>query len=346
MSDVFISYSHRDGEYAHRLADELRNHGVDAWIDERIDYGEQWPRVIQENLTASRIFLLVMSTDAYHSMWVQNEVSFAQANGKPIFPLLLDGEVWLSMASMQYVDVRSGKMPPERFFTELRTDLGQPAPPGPKRREAISRKSVGTKNKRWLYIVIPVLVCLVAVCAVSPYARDWLSQNDIQSPFLPEKATAAPARPTRTPAPAQPRSTDVPEPVTPTDEPPPPSVEMAEKYGLDPNGLGVMGIWIGLGLPFDMDTLTQIHDDTSDLFLENEGLLVPMNGARLSGYGHPKIPFIEMCLEILNGNEAPAAVLQTDLFYCFQTNTGRFGFVLPREIDITSGIVADVYVFP
>jgi len=346
MSDVFISYSHKDGEYAHRLADELRKHWIDVWIDERIDYGEQWPRVIQENLTACRIFLLIMSTDAFNSMWVQNEVSFAQANNKPIFPLLLEGQVWLSMASMQYVDVRNGKMPPERFFSELLLDLNQPVPVSLKKREVRSRTPAGTKRKRWLYTAIPILLCAGVICALSPLAWNWLSQEypNIAQPTV--KKTSVPMiRPSNTPKPAQPRVTDNPEPVAPFYEPSPTSV-LSELYGVDPNGQGVSGLWIGLGMPFDMDTLTQIHDDSSDLFLEYECVLVPMNGARVSSYGHPKPLFLEQCLEAIAGNEAPAAVLEIGLFYCFQTNTGRYGFIMPREIDLENGVLADVYVFP
>ena len=38
MAHVFISYSHKDKEYARKLADELKRRGIDAWIDDRIDY--------------------------------------------------------------------------------------------------------------------------------------------------------------------------------------------------------------------------------------------------------------------------------------------------------------------
>ena len=39
MPEVFVSYSHKDSEYAQRLADELRRYAIDVWIDDRIDYG-------------------------------------------------------------------------------------------------------------------------------------------------------------------------------------------------------------------------------------------------------------------------------------------------------------------
>ena len=56
MAHVFISYSHKDKEYARKLADELKRWGIDAWIDDRIDYGTTWPHVIQENINACRFY--------------------------------------------------------------------------------------------------------------------------------------------------------------------------------------------------------------------------------------------------------------------------------------------------
>ena len=124
MAHVFISYSHKDTEYAHKLAEELKRWGIEAWIDDdRIDYGSQWPRVIQESLDACPGFIVIMSPNSYNSDWVQNEVSYAQANRKVMFPILLSGKAWVSFAAKQYADVRSGVMPPDKYFETIRKQL-------------------------------------------------------------------------------------------------------------------------------------------------------------------------------------------------------------------------------
>jgi hypothetical protein len=46
MGHIFISYSHKDKAYVHRLAEALQNENFDVWIDDRIDYGTRWPLVI------------------------------------------------------------------------------------------------------------------------------------------------------------------------------------------------------------------------------------------------------------------------------------------------------------
>jgi len=122
-SDVFISYSHKDKEYAHILAKEFEHNTIITWIDDRIDYGTTWPRVVQDNLNACPIFVVIMSQNAYQSTWVQNEVMYAQMKRKRIFPLLLEGETWLSLASTQHIDVKDKKMPSQRFFDTIKKAL-------------------------------------------------------------------------------------------------------------------------------------------------------------------------------------------------------------------------------
>jgi formylglycine-generating enzyme required for sulfatase activity len=119
MSHIFISYSHLDKAYAHKLHRYLLEQGFDAWIDDRIDYGSRWPREIEKRLNESLAFILIMSPNSYESEWVQNELSLARQLHKPIFPLLLKGDVWWHLQTTQYVDVKDGKLPPTRFFVQL-----------------------------------------------------------------------------------------------------------------------------------------------------------------------------------------------------------------------------------
>jgi hypothetical protein len=119
MGHVFVSYSHRDKAYVHKLADGIRARGFDIWIDDRIDYGSRWPKVIQENLDTCDAFIVVISENSYESEWVQSEVARAKRKGKPFFPLLLSGDPWLSIEVTQYVDVRNQSLPPEKFYERL-----------------------------------------------------------------------------------------------------------------------------------------------------------------------------------------------------------------------------------
>lgn len=119
MGYVFISYSHSNKDYVRKLSTALKNAGVEVWIDEHIDYGTKWPKIIQDKLDGCSAFVLVMTSQSFESDWVQNELSRAMAKRKPIFPLLLEGDVWLTVQAVQYVDVRGEALPPSSFYERL-----------------------------------------------------------------------------------------------------------------------------------------------------------------------------------------------------------------------------------
>jgi hypothetical protein len=121
MGYIFISYSHQDKTYVHQLADVLSNNGFEIWIDDRIDYGTQWPIVIETAIDRCESFILVASENSRNSKWVRNELTRADRLQKQIFPVLLSGEPWLEFESTQYFDVRDRNLPDGKFFESLRS---------------------------------------------------------------------------------------------------------------------------------------------------------------------------------------------------------------------------------
>jgi hypothetical protein len=93
MSHIFISYSQLNRDYARVLADQLLARGYDVWIDDRIDYGEDWWREIVRAIKLCAVFVVVMTPESGESRWVQREVTLADELRKPTFPLLLAGDL-------------------------------------------------------------------------------------------------------------------------------------------------------------------------------------------------------------------------------------------------------------
>ena len=194
MGHVFISYSHRDTGYAHGLADSLQRNGFDVWIDERLDYGSQWPHELQTRLDSCDAFILIMTPRSYASEWVQNELQRAKRKLKPIFPLLLeDDEPWLSVESTQYYDVRGGSFPDERFNADLKqvttTYAGQSELPYPVKSPVKPIYSAGaTKlNKGPMMIIAGVAFLLMVVISLLWSIRSLnsppVSENNTPSAF-------------------------------------------------------------------------------------------------------------------------------------------------------------------
>lgn len=125
MSHIFISYSKQNKDYARKLAEQLKQQGFEVWIDDRIDYGDTWERVIFKAIDECMAFLVIMTPESYASDWVLRECQYADKRKKPQFPMLLDGEEFPRYVSTQYADVRGGKLPGEDFLRRLEKSVGR-----------------------------------------------------------------------------------------------------------------------------------------------------------------------------------------------------------------------------
>ncbi|MBZ0284987.1 MAG: SUMF1/EgtB/PvdO family nonheme iron enzyme [Anaerolineae bacterium] len=124
MSHIFISYSKKDHDYARKLADKLLSLGFDVWIDDQIDYGDDWWRVIVRAIRGAKAFIVVMTEESDASDWVQREVTLADKHKIPAFPIWLSGDVdasenWAIYVRTQYADVRDRSLPKDDYYTRL-----------------------------------------------------------------------------------------------------------------------------------------------------------------------------------------------------------------------------------
>jgi polar amino acid transport system substrate-binding protein len=109
---VFISHAKEDAQFAHRLADDLRQLGVQVWIaPESIRPGESWVDAIERGLGESSHTVIVLTPKALKSRWVKKEtgVAIAQERKGRIQVIPLDVEpcaVPLLLSSYQMVSFR------------------------------------------------------------------------------------------------------------------------------------------------------------------------------------------------------------------------------------------------
>lgn len=81
MLKVFVSYSHVDLEFVHRLRCDLEAHHVNVWQDEReLRVGDSVMRRIRDGIDSSDYFVLVMSEASLKSEWVQRELDVAMTH--------------------------------------------------------------------------------------------------------------------------------------------------------------------------------------------------------------------------------------------------------------------------
>jgi|GEM_PF-258765 tetratricopeptide (TPR) repeat protein len=93
---VFLSHSSADKPVARRLAESLRVHGIDVWIDEgEIKVGDPIGRKIDKGLRDCDFLVALLSRNSVESEWVQREISSrlhadAATGSHSILPVRLD----------------------------------------------------------------------------------------------------------------------------------------------------------------------------------------------------------------------------------------------------------------
>ncbi|MCC7106241.1 MAG: TIR domain-containing protein [Chloroflexi bacterium] len=70
--DLFISYSSRNSRFVRRLAEDLQGSGLSVWLDAlELEVGDQFRRKIEDGISHSRYFCLVVSEPAMKSYYVR-----------------------------------------------------------------------------------------------------------------------------------------------------------------------------------------------------------------------------------------------------------------------------------
>jgi hypothetical protein len=86
---IFVSYARVNGEFALKLAKDLRTANVKVWMDQLdIRAGEIWDRAVEDALQRCTGLLVILSPIAVSSRSVMDEVSFALEENKKVVPVL------------------------------------------------------------------------------------------------------------------------------------------------------------------------------------------------------------------------------------------------------------------
>jgi hypothetical protein len=74
---IFVSHSHEDTGFCHALVTRLRDAGADVWYDEHNLASGNLMDVIMRELDGRKIFIVILSKNAFASQWVRKETSWA-----------------------------------------------------------------------------------------------------------------------------------------------------------------------------------------------------------------------------------------------------------------------------
>lgn len=152
-ASTFVSYSRDDGEFASRLAQDLKQAGGAIWIDKLdIHPGAMWERALEEALTNCSRVLVILSPASVGSENVMAEVAFGLDEKKEIIPVLYrDCKIPLRLRPIQYIDFRK-EQDYKRALGELLSTLGRENAPG-----EVDSSGIGAARNDRVPRAVPIL---------------------------------------------------------------------------------------------------------------------------------------------------------------------------------------------
>jgi hypothetical protein len=107
MSDVFISYSHKDTDFVRDLVKPLEAEGFSVWWDHTIPPGKTWDDVIARGIREAKACIIVWSPNSVISDWVKEEATLAKEGGKYL-PIQIGADLPpMGFRRIQAADLRS-----------------------------------------------------------------------------------------------------------------------------------------------------------------------------------------------------------------------------------------------
>jgi len=89
MSDVFISYSRKDGDFVRKVYDGFKAMEKEVWVDfEDIPLSADWWQEIEAGIDAAETFIFVLTPDSVRSDICREEIEYAVNANKRIVPIL------------------------------------------------------------------------------------------------------------------------------------------------------------------------------------------------------------------------------------------------------------------
>jgi hypothetical protein len=160
---IFVSYSRSDGDFALRLARDLRERDVPVWIDQiDIAVGDPWDHSVETALRECARLLLILSPASVASRAVLDEVSFALDQGKPVLPVLhRPCEIPFRLRRLQHVDFSTGYAAGLDRLSRALGSKVDPLPPAPPLPDRDVEKDRGVSRKLPLLAAGALLVAIV-----------------------------------------------------------------------------------------------------------------------------------------------------------------------------------------
>ena len=88
--DIYISYTRNDKDACDKITQVLKNNGFSVWSEADLISGMLYADALQDAILKSKVIIAICSTWSLNSVWMKNELAFAQEKGIPVIKILTD----------------------------------------------------------------------------------------------------------------------------------------------------------------------------------------------------------------------------------------------------------------
>lgn len=181
-------------------------------------------------------------------------------------------------------------------------------------------------------LLVPAIACDISAPEPTP-DPNAIATSVAETMAANQPSTQAPADPTPEPT-AEPTA-------EPTEDP-------YNVFAPDPLGAAYTGLIFENNACYDLDSLQPVDasNPECDLLMSQFGAVLPQNGALINGSNVSFDPPSKG--ECMDSDLLPDLLAtQTDLYLCFQTSHGSYGFFVGRDLQMEQErLIFDMYIFP
>jgi len=118
---LFVCYSRKDESFTLEIAQNLKDKGVDIWIDQwNIPFGSDWDRSIDDALCQCSALMIILSPDSCDSTEVRCELRTALDEKKLVIPVLYRKcRIPRQLRIVQYFDFSSESKNKETLINQI-----------------------------------------------------------------------------------------------------------------------------------------------------------------------------------------------------------------------------------
>jgi TIR domain len=207
MTDIFISYASEDRERAKKIAAAFSAKGWSVWWDRQIPFGENFDKVIEDNLAKAKCVVVLWTKHSIESRWVRAEASDGVSR-EMLLPVVLERDLKLPLEFKRLQAANLADWRPDEHHEEFQRLLASIAtrlsPPSGDGDQPISENPAGSlgattatargtdevtgvrngKSKKTFYVLGLLVLPSVLIVAAAVALMNWRIPTRVQIDLL------------------------------------------------------------------------------------------------------------------------------------------------------------------